>query len=468
MNRGIMVSAPSSSSGKTVMTMTLLELLKRHGYRPAAFKTGPDYIDPMYHRAVTGQPVLSLDTFLAEPRTVRKLYAQCSENHDISVVEGAMGFYDGLDGTSEKASAYETAKLLGLPVVYVLPARGTALSDSALLRGAKDFRKDSGICAVLLCRCSQTLYERTAPVIEKETGIPVCGYLPKMPEAELPSRHLGLFMAGEISDLVQRTGRLADAAEKTIDLDRLLKSASEMEDIIQDREDPPEEVLTLRKQTDISGLRRRPVIAVARDEAFRFLYEENLSLLNHFGAEIRFFSPIFDSHLPEEADGLYLPGGYPELHGRALSENTGMLDSIRKAFADGMPVIAECGGYMYLCEELETEEGCFPMVGIFPGHMVRTKGLVRFGYAYLTAERDSLLFRRGQSVPVHSFHHYDAARTDSGEAFSLAKPLREECWKEGFSGDTYYAAFPHLYFPGCPEAAERFAEAACQYRKKKL
>lgn len=480
---GLLVTAPSSSSGKTVVTMVLLELLKRKGFRTATFKTGPDYIDPMYHRTVSSEAPHNLDSYLSDEDTVRILYERACEDHDIALVEGAMGYYDGLGGTSEKASTYEIACLLDLPAVLVITEKGTALTEAAIVKGmamlreegnmhpgqlpgaqeifgksAFRSRKNSGICAVLLNECSRQRYERTAPLIERETGIPVAGFLPKMQEARLPSRHLGLVLSDEIPDLLSRIRILADKAESTVDLDRLLSVAGGGSFVRTHAE---------KISGRLSG-EKRPVIAVARDEAFSFIYEENLELLKKLGADIFFFSPLHDKEIPEEADALYLPGGYPELYAGNLSVQKSMLSSIRRAYEDGLPLIAECGGYMALCRSIEAGENEFPMAGIFPGHLRRTAGLVRFGYAEMTAEEDSLLFRKGETVRIHSFHHFDTEEESKGKAFSFKKAGQETVWQEGYAGKSFYAAFPHLYLPGFRKAAERFVKAAEERRAARV
>ena len=461
MSTGFLISAPSSGSGKTVVTLVLLALLKRKGYAPAAFKAGPDYIDPMFHRAVTGEASHNLDTYLADEQTVETVFEKYSAGHDISVVEGAMGYYDGIGGSSTYASAYDVARLLGLPVILVVTSKGTALTDAAVIKGMKEFRADSGICGVILNKCSSKLYERMKPVLEKEAGIPVLGYLPSNADAEFPSRHLGLCTAGEINDLQERIERLASLAEGTIDTEKIwgmtrsfdLKyNAYLSEDICID--DP-----------------LRPLIAVARDEAFCFTYDESTDLLKEMGADISFFSPLHDIRLPEGADALYLPGGYPELYLEKLSGNESMLNEIRLAAKDHMPIVAECGGYMYLCHGIMDDDGiCYKMAGLLPGILKKTSGLVRFGYASLQANEESLLFEKGDSIRIHSFHHYDPVSSEDGErgdAFSFCKASDKSEWKEGFADNNLYAAFPHIYFPGCRKAVQRLIRAAKAFHKER-
>ena len=484
MSTGFMISAPSSGSGKTVVTLVLLALLKRKGYAPAAFKAGPDYIDPMYHRAVTGEASHNLDTYLADEQTVETVFEKYSTGHDISVVEGAMGYYDGIGGSLADASAYDVARLLGLPVILVITSKGTALTDAAVIKGMKEFRPDSGIHGVILNKCSSRLFERMKPVLEKEAGIPVLGYLPSNADADFPSRHLGLCTAGEISDLQERIERLAALAEGTIDTEKILGMTRSCDlryntylfEDVPVRHDPfkdnsSDDNSLDDNSSDDNSSHDRPLIAVARDESFCFTYDESIDILKEMGANISFFSPLHDIRLPEGADALYLPGGYPELYLEKLSGNEAMLNEIRLAAKDHMPIVAECGGYMYLCRGIMDDDGrCYKMAGLLPGILKKTSGLVRFGYASLQANEESLLFEKGDSIRIHSFHHFDPVSNEDderGDAFSFCKASDKSEWKEGFAGSSLYAAFPHIYFPGCRKAVQRMIRAAIAFHKER-
>jgi cobyrinic acid a,c-diamide synthase len=404
----------------------------------------------MFHRAVLGIDSHNLDLFLGGDAQVRALFARACRGHGAAVVEGAMGFYDGLGGVSDRASAWQLADTLNLPVLLVLPARGASLTLAAQLRGLRDFRPDSHLAAVILNECSPALCRTLAPVLERETGLPVLGCLPRMEEARIESRHLGLLTAREIADLDGRLSRLARSLEENVDLPRLLTL---FDGPTPEAEDAPKSAPA------------RCRVAVARDEAFCFCYAETLETLTALGAEPVFFSPLRDAALPSNIGGLYLPGGYPELYARQLSENASMRGAVARALREGLPTVAECGGYLYLCASLSTPGGeCFPMAGVLPGDAENTGSLRRFGYAELQAREDSLLFRAGECFPVHEFHYWDT--TDSGTAFRLEKPLSGRSWCEGFAGETLYAAFPHLYFAGNPVLAERFVRAAEEYGAK--
>ena len=341
------------------------------------------------------------------------------------------------------------ADTLGLPVLLVLRPKGASLTLAALVQGLQNFRKPSHIAGILLNDCKPALYNMLAPMLEAETGLPVLGYLPPLPEAAIASRHLGLYTAAEVDDLQQKLSLLADTAADTLDWPRLLALCEGPAPAAQTRNQTPPQVK----------------IAVAQDEAFCFAYAETLEALQSAGAEPVFFSPLQDAALPAGIGGLYLPGGYPELHAAALSANKTMLQSVKNAIESGLPTAAECGGFLYLGQTLEDSAGkSYPMAGVLPGQGVRVGRLVRFGYAALTAKADSMLFQKGESLPVHEFHHWDS--TANGADFTAAKS-NGKTWDCGFANEHFYAGFPHLYWAGTP-LPQRFAAAARRYHEEKL
>ena len=440
-----MITAMHSGAGKTVVSCALMAALKKRGVRVQAFKCGPDYIDPMFHSRVLGVPSRNLDLFLQGADGVRKTLSRAAA--EFAVIEGAMGYYDGLGGTTE-ASAYELSQLTKTPAVLVLRPGGQGLSLAAQVKGMLDFRPGSRIAALLLADCTEKTAAMLTPILKRETGLPVLGYLPPMQEARWESRHLGLKTAGEIDDLKQRIEALAAQVERSVDLDAILALAGTWEEQPVPATIPP----------------ARCRIAVARDAAFCFLYEDNLDALREAGAALRFFSPLHDAALPA-ADGLYLPGGYPELYAAALSKNASMRESVARAVKAGLPTVAECGGFLYLGQRLEGEDGGeYPMCGVLPGRGFRTQRLCRFGYQKLEASADSLLFRAGERVPAHEFHYWDA--TENGDALRALK-ADGRSWRCGHLSQSLYAAFPHLHFGGETPIAERFAEACEVWKNSK-
>lgn len=448
----LMIAAAASGSGKTTVTCALLAALKKRGKRVCAFKCGPDYIDPMFHRSVLGVESRNLDLFLAGENGVRRLFRTYSAGQEIALCEGVMGYYDGLGGTTAEASGWHLADTLGLPVLLVLRPKGGSLTLAAEVRGLCAFRSPHHIMGLLLNDCTPMRFRSLAPMLEKETGLPVLGYLPPMAEAEIPSRHLGLYTAAEVDSLAARIDRLAAQAEKTVDLDKLLSLCTAERDTI---------FLAERKEQ-----RRSLRLAVAQDAAFCFIYRETLDAFRAAGIEPVRFSPLREQTLPKDIQGLYLPGGYPELYARELSENMELRQAVKRAVAEGLPTVAECGGVLYLSETLEDGEGTvYPMAGVLPCRGEKTEKLVRFGYATLTARADSLLFQKGDTVPIHSFHYWDTE--EKGAAFLLEKPISGRSWQEGFVSENLYAAFPHLYFAGDRRLTERLADAMEAYKKQR-
>ena len=443
----VMIAAPASGSGKTVLTCALLAALEKRGYTPCAFKCGPDYIDPMFHRSVLGVESHNLDLFLSDEAVMRKLYARYCGGHHAAVLEAAMGFYDGLGGSTDRASGWHVAETLEIPVLLALRPKGASLTLAAQVNGLTAFRRPSRIAGLFLCDCSPMLAKSLTPMLERETGLPVLGHLPHMEEAVLESRHLGLCTAGEIAGLADRIRTIARTLEQTMDWERFFSLYGGR---------------AFRQTVESRTIAPSVPIAVARDEAFSFTYAETLDTLESAGARLQFFSPLRDNRLPEGTCGLYLPGGYPELYAARLAENAAMRNAVRHAAACGMPTVAECGGFLYLGQSLQDGDGrTYPMVGALPGNGVRKDRLVRFGYAELLAEDDSLLFRKGEPAPVHEFHYWDSS--ENGGGLTARKPLTGRSWRCGFVSERLYAAFPHIYFAGRPELAERFVQAAKLY-----
>ena len=447
----LMIAAMSSGAGKTTVTCAVLQAYQNRGLNLMACKSGPDYIDPMFHSRVIGAKSRNLDLFFFSPAITRALLQYNSRGCNLTVLEGAMGYYDGI-GVGSDASAWNLAGSTETPVILIADGRGAALSSAAAIHGFQTFRQDSRISGVILNRCSSMMYPRLAACITQETGLPVFGYLPMLPDCKIESRHLGLMTADEVADIREKLFLLADAAEASIDLDGLLRLANTAPELA-------EELPAVRRVSDT-----RPRIAVAKDRAFCFYYQDALDLLERLGAELVPFSPLADRQLPERTAGLYLGGGYPELYAEILSQNTAMRNQIRDAAANGMPTVAECGGFLYLHRMLEDKNGTqWPMAGVLSADAHHTDRLQRFGYITLTAESDGLLFRRGESFPAHEFHYWDSGQP--GKDFRAEKPQSTRGWKAGISTPTLYAGFPHFHFCSKPEAAARFVRACAVYQE---
>lgn len=448
----ILLGAAASGSGKTLITCGLLQALKNRKLQVTSFKCGPDYIDPMFHSRVIGTKSRNLDSFFADEDTVRYLLEKNARDCEISVIEGVMGYYDGLAGISAKASAYDVAKITKTPAVLIVNAKGMSLSAAAFIKGFVEYQEDSQIRGVILNQVSSMMYPRLKQIIEEELSIKVYGYVPVVKDCVLESRHLGLVMPEEIVDLQQKLMELAEILEKSVDIDGLLELAEHAEE------------LPVQESPVAYHTGRKIRIALAKDEAFCFFYQDNLELLEEMGAELVPFSPIHDKKLPEHIDGMLFYGGYPELYAKKLSENKEMLAAVCAAVQTGIPYMAECGGFMYLHQEMEDMEGhSWPMAGVIHGKSWRTPRLTRFGY--ITLEDGTCFGEHVGAIRAHEFHYFDS--DCCGEAYTAKKPLSSRSWKCIHSDGQGMSGFPHMYYYSNLRVPEQFLRA-CEERKAEV
>lgn len=448
----ILFAAAKSGSGKTTITCGMLEIMKRRGKKPVSFKCGPDYIDPMFHRQVLGIPSGNLDTYFTGEEITRYLLAKKAKQGDITVLEGVMGYYDGLGGQSVRGSTYEVARVTGTPAILVIDGRGASVSLAALIQGMIGYRRDSQIEGVILNRVSPGYYDRIKSVIEQEAGVKVLGYVPELSRLALPSRYLGLVAPEELEGFSQWVKELADTLEETLEIDGILETAKKAPYL--------EEADGEKKKPWLPRLSSPVQLAVAKDEAFSFYYEENLELLQQMGARIVFFSPRKDKKLPKDIDGLLLGGGYPERYGKELSENRQMKAAVKEACRQGMPCLAECGGFLYLAEGLEDEAGTVhAMTGVLKGEGYRTKKLSRFGYLEVESQKAGVLGEKGTRLKGHEFHYWDC--TENGRAFLAKKPFSGTEYSCMQYSPTLAAGFPHFYYYSNPMAVYSFLKS-CQ------
>lgn len=455
-----MITAASSGSGKTMITCGILELFKRKGLNPLACKCGPDYIDGLFHKQVLELEGMNLDSYFEAPEELRDKYSRLSKGH-LPVVEGVMGYFDGLGGSTTRASSWEVAHILDLPAVLVVDARGASVSLAALIKGFLEFERSMGsqIKAVIFNRMSPMLYPRIRELVERETGIRAAGFVPELDFLKVGSRHLGLVLPEEIAGLREQMNRLGKCLEETIDWEFLAELGAEKEE-----RDALEEENTEASCTAAFSFR----LGIAMDEAFCFYYQDNLRLLERLGGELVYFSPIHDRSLPEQLDGLILGGGYPELYCEALSLNESMRESVKKAAEGGLPVLGECGGYLYLLEELEAEDGrIWPMTGVLKGKGYKKGKNSRFGYIGVEAEKDSLYLKPGEQIRGHEFHYWDCEVLEEEWVMRAKKPVGNRSWPCIRIKNQVMAGFPHLFYPSCPAFAVRFAKACVRYKRKR-
>ena len=460
----ILLTAASSGSGKTMITCGILKALKKRELNCAAFKCGPDYIDPMFHRKVLGIDSYNLDTFMCGRSGVKSSLLLHGGKRDICVLEGVMGYYDGIAGISKEASAWDVADASDTPAILILDCKGVSVSAVAVAKGFLEYESHSHISGVILNRISPMMYGRMKQMLEEQLQLKVYGYVSVVSDCVLESRYLGLELPGEVEAIDEKLERLAAVIEESVDLDGLLKLAGDAPDLNMGIENSCDKVWmqvesNLNKEQRQAGQKLR--IAVAMDEAFCFIYPDNLDILKQFGAEIVPFSPICDSRLPDHIQGLLLYGGYPELHAKALEDNASMRKSIRQAMRDGLPCMAECGGFMYLQEKLECPDKTeHEMVGVLQGKSYKTDRLRRFGY--ITLSGGTVFGQDAGEITAHEFHYYESEVC--GDAFSAKKPLSSRGWKCMVSTNTLLAGYPHIHYMGNPKVAEAFIKACEKYR----
>ncbi len=453
----VVLGAPRSGSGKTLVSIALMQALTAAGKKVSAFKCGPDYIDPMFHKKVLGIPSKNLDLFFADEKLVESLF--CSENSEteggISIIEGVMGLYDGI-GTTDEASAYHLANVLAAPIVLVVDSKGMGRSLLAEIAGFLALDKMHLIKGVILNNMSESFYRQMKPVIESELAVQVLGFFPVQKSIKIESRYLGLKLPDEISGIKAMVQKASDELIKTVDIKRIEQLASDAPEIAYT---PLENLLPLPKMPKAEKPLR---IALARDAAFCFYYDDNIKLLEKFGAEIVEFSPLTDDKLPSDIFGLILGGGYPELFAEKLAANQSMKASVLAALEQGLPSIAECGGFMYLHETLETEDGKHHgMVGAVKGSCSFKNKLVRFGYVSISGKQGFL--KDGAVIRGHEFHYFDS--TNNGSDCTAVKPSGVK-WDCVHCSKNHWWGFPHLYFLSNPEFVQNFLAECVSAGKK--
>ncbi|MBO6137790.1 MAG: cobyrinate a,c-diamide synthase [Lachnospiraceae bacterium] len=451
---GFLIAAPKSNSGKTLITCALLKALKKRGKSVTAFKCGPDFIDPMFHRRVMGVPSKNLDTFFTESEVTRALFAEGASLGEITVGEGVMGLFDGMGGSEERGSSYDLARTLGMSIVLIIDAKGLSRSILPIVRGFLDYDTENLIKGIILNRVGESQFKLLKELVESELKISVFGYFPETKAFEIKSRHLGLITPGEVTDFNELTEKGSAVAEECIDISALEK--------LETKTDYSEAGLLEGLLKDYYSEEFKGVkVGVAMDDAFCFYYEDNLELIKKMGAEILPFSPIKDTTLPENVDALIFPGGYPELFAFELSTNTALMQDIQIKIANGIPVIAECGGYMYLTESIEEKSGnIYPMTDIIETKTRYEGRSSRFGYITVRENVEGT-FLGGDEIRGHEFHYFNSE--DNGDDCLAVKPVGNKKWLCVHADKTKWLGYPHLYYYSCPAYAYNFLKAAKKY-----
>lgn len=455
--KGFVIAAAMSGSGKTTVSLGFMASCKRRGLAVAPFKVGPDFIDPGHHSRITGVASRNLDGWMLPESYNLECFQRAATGADIAVVEGVMGLYDGYDGKSEAGSTAQMAKLIRLPVVLVVDAASMARSAAALVQGFENFDRELQFAGVIFNNVgSRRHLEYLTDALDGNVRMPCLGGIPRDSRISIPERHLGLVTEDEYSLSDHRIQQLADLIDRHVDVSRLLDRL----------EESPLPATVSRGETRA----RQVTIGVARDRAFCFYYQDNLELLEKSGVEIAFFSPSEDRCLPEGIDGIYFGGGYPELFAEALSKNRAMHHQIGEKSRLGMPIYAECGGFMYLCDTLADSDGRkYKMVGCFPFQTKMTKTLRALGYREITLTRNTVLGEKGLVIRGHEFHYSTTTGSLADEiqtVYNVSNGFAGEKSAGGYQVHNTLGSYHHLHFGSCPGAAEGFAEACRRYRRK--
>ena len=454
----VVIGGTHSGVGKTSIAIGMMGALARKGRRVQGFKIGPDFLDTSFHTAVTGRPSRNLDSWMMPRARIPSIFASGCEGADIAVIEGVMGVFDGIDGKSEAASTSEIAKMLKAPLLLVIDAYDLAGSAAAVVLGYKSLDPKLRLSGVILNRVAGDIHAKMcSEAIARHSKVPVLGAIPVSQDVKLPERHLGLVPASEMKD-----GKVLDAiidqTEAHVDLDRVEELAQSASQISAPR----------GRTTQYKIQRDKTTIAIAKDQAFNFYYRENLDRLAEAGARIEFFSPLNDNVVPGSASGLYIGGGYPEIHAKALSENGPMLESISTLAMDGMPVYGECGGLMYLTRSIQDIEGIeHKTVGLLDAKTAMVRRLT-LSYTLAESTRPNILTPAGSIVRGHEFHFSSLQDVppDAEFAYKLKRGIGVGDGRDGWTCYNTLASYMHTTFVSEGRMAERFVESCVDYSKK--
>ncbi len=458
-----MIAAPRSGSGKTLITCAILHWLKANGYSPVSLKCGPDYIDPMFHRTVLGVESGNLDSYFMDAdvicRTVMETEGDCV------CMEGVMGLYDGVSPDYIEGSAYEIASLTKTPILLIVDAKGAGRTLISVVKGILAEDENRLVRGVLFNRMSERFYAKIASVAESEWkqagfAVKLLGFLPELPEVRIESRYLGLKLPEEVTGLKEQIKTVSEVLSAHCDMQTVFAMMADAVPL--ERKEAASGTLGLTTGVmSGQGHQDSPILAVAYDSAFCFYYRANFAALEACGAQIVFFSPLSDTRLPKGTTGLLLGGGYPELYAAKLSENREMCNAVQEAVSSGMPVLAECGGFLYLHESLQDSVGhVYPMVGVVKGACYPAGHSVRFGYCeIIEGKHDEDWFLIG--LKGHEFHYYES--TASGDRCMLKKASTGELQDAMGGAGCQLWGFPHFYYPSDQGFAQHFVKEMKEY-----
>ncbi len=452
-NRGILIAGTHSGCGKTTVSMGLMRAFARRGYAVQPWKAGPDYLDPKLHTIAAGRTSRNLDTMLCEPQTVEELYHR--QPSDISIVEGVMGLYDGAGAHDERGSAAHLSKILKLPVILVIDARAMARSAAALIKGFCEFDPEVNVAGVIFNRVGSRRHsEILTDAIDHYTDIPVIGSIPKDETLIMGSRHLGLIPAEDTEIWNNKFDEIAEILEEYLDLDMLLRIAEQVRS---------SELVTQRLPVKGNHHNGKIRIGIAQDSAFNFYYQDNLDLMEASGAQLISFSPISDKRVPDDLSAIYFGGGYPELHARELSENKTMRRSLVDLIESEIPVLAECGGLMYLCNSIETSAERYPMLGVFDYQAIMNRSLRSLGYCEVDTLHPSIFGDIHSKIKGHVFHWAELDRVIPKREALFSVKKGERVLNDGLTYKNTLGSWVHFHFASNIHILRSFIQKAEEY-----
>ncbi|WP_181833199.1 cobyrinate a,c-diamide synthase [Bacillus taeanensis] len=452
--RRIVIAGTGSGVGKTTLTIGLMAALKKRGLTVQGFKCGPDYIDPSYHTAVTHRPSRNLDSWMLTKNRVLDIFTHGSRGADISVIEGVMGFFDGKSPETNEGSTAEISIITKSPVLLVVNCESMARSAAAVVKGFQLFAEGLNIAAVIVNKVGgEGHFQLVKKAIEQECNVPVIGYLKRELDIEMPERHLGLVPSIERGELTPFFDILGDLVLETVDLNKLLEISLA-------------EPLAENETASLFKKKKEPFvkIAVAKDAAFNFYYPENLEILEANGSELVYFSPLADEELPEDVDGLYIGGGFPEEFAHELSCKLKAKRSVKEAVENGLPTLAECGGFMYLTKSIETtEKKKYEMVGVIPGSIEMQSHLAGFGYREISGLNNNFILEN-QTAKGHEFHYSSFQPAEENIPYAYETKGMGGLNKEGYVIKNVVAGYTHFHFASCPAMVENWIKKCLEHQ----
>lgn len=478
--KGFVIGATGSGTGKTTISLAILSYLADLGYKVAPFKVGPDFIDPGHHTKIAGKTCFNLDSWMLSKEYNTRIFNENTKGADIAVVEGVMGLFDGYDGLSEAGSTAQMAKWLDLPVVLIVSAKGKARSAAAIVKGFEEFDKDLKIAGVIFSKTgSLRHYEYLKKAVEQSCTTKCLGFMPRNDTIVMPERHLGLVTSDELNISKKVLSTLTSMVGDHIDIKGLIHSLDSFE--------PSDKSYKIEPQKDVHGLEQGPTIAIARDKAFCFYYQDNIDILKKFGAKIIEFSPLNDDNLPPDIDGIYFGGGYPEVYARELSQKTELLKEIKNKSIAGMPIYAECGGFMFLCNNLCAMDQVqkYPMSGCFNFNIQMSKRLRSLGYREITLKKDTIIGKKGDVLRGHEFHYSSLEsqnretqnpetkklanqKNDLPDVYSVTSRAGQDLTLKGYQVNNTLGSYLHVHFGSNQECAKHFVDTCKRFKDKNV